>query len=195
MDERGIFVRELTTAELVGRLREGEQAAWREATARYGPLLAWVVRRHRLNEQDVEDVIQTTWLRCLESLERLREPDALGAWLITTCRREALRHLRARSRVTLEDATDGTSSIAAMRDSDLDPLDQMTRRDDAALLYTAMDSLPDSQRRLLLALLMNPDAGYRTTSTRLGMPVGSIGPTRLRALQRLRRDPHLLGCR
>jgi len=181
--------------ELVDGLRCGDQAAWREAIACYGPLLVWVARRHRLGDHDAADVVQTTWLRCVENIGRLRDPEALGAWLVTTCRRESLRELRARARVTPEDATDCTSSIAAMSDTHPDPLELLTRRDESARLYAAMDSLPNRQKRLLAELLAHPDDAYRTTSSRLGMPVGSIGPTRQRALLRLREHPQLHACR
>jgi DNA-directed RNA polymerase specialized sigma24 family protein len=90
---------------------------------------------------------------------------------------------------------DFTSSIAAMSDSDADPLNLMSRREEAIHLYTAMASLPDRQKLLLLALLAHPDDGYVTISKRIGIPVGSIGPTRQRAMRRLRQHPQLVACR
>jgi RNA polymerase sigma factor (sigma-70 family) len=178
---------------LVERLRAGDEAAWREVIHRYGPLLRWVARQHRLNEADSADAVQTTWLRCVEHLHRLRDPSGLPAWLMTTCRRESLRTVRSLARQLPQDVTRETSSIAAVADPDGDPFDLLARRDSARLLYATMSDLPAHQRRLLQALLSHPDDGYRQLSRRLGLPVGSIGPTRRRALDRLRRDGRLAG--
>lgn len=178
--------------DVLERLKAGSPREWHDAQQRFGPLLRWVVRRHRLAPEDADDVVQTTWLRLWENLERVRDPEALGGWLVTTCRRESLRTLRLRARTVPRDPGDETWCIAAT-DGDGDPHDDVARRLDAATLYAAVADLPARQRSVLLAMLDNDGASYAETSRRLGLPVGSLGPTRMRALARLRRDRRLAG--
>jgi RNA polymerase sigma factor (sigma-70 family) len=139
----------------------------------------------------VADVLQLTWLSCVEHLNDLREPRYLGAWLVTTCRRECLRAIRQQRRCIPQDVVTAESSIAAVSDPAGDPFDEVARRDDAALLYAALDELPDRQRRVVMELMNRDDGGYVAASERLGLPLGSLGPTRRRALDRLRRDRRL----
>lgn len=177
--------------DLVDRLRAGVPEAWREVCERYGPVLRWVAARHRLAGPDGEDVVQTTWLRLWENLGRLRNPDALPGWLVTTCRRESLRTVRMRARQVPQDPGDEVFSIAAAG-PDADPHDQVERRLATDALYAALGDLPARQRTLLLTMLDRDGASYAETSRLLRMPVGSVGPTRLRALARLREDPRLV---
>jgi RNA polymerase sigma factor (sigma-70 family) len=176
--------------DVLERLRSGAPDDWDDAARRFGPLLLWVVRRHRLTPEDAADVVQTTWLRLWENLDRVRDPDALAGWLVTTCRRESLRTLRLRARTVPRDPGDATWCIAAT-DGDGDPHDDVARRFDAATLYAAVGDLPERQRAVLLVMLDNDGASYAETSRILGLPIGSLGPTRMRALARLRRDRRL----
>ena len=145
-----------------------------------------VARAHRLPAHHVDDVVQTTLLRLLEHRESIREPRALGAWLQTTARHESLRVLRDGARVRPvcpDDLEDGAEP------SPLQP--HVERGERRTALLRAIDALPPRQRDLMLVLLAEPEPSYAEVARRLGMPIGSIGPTRARALERLRRDERL----
>lgn len=173
---------------LVAAAVAGQASAWHELVARYTPLVLSVVRRHRLQDGDAEDVVQTVWLRLVEHLGELREPAALPGWIATTARNECLRVIRARRVMPSSDplghrAAAGAEVVAETVDSPL--LDH--ERHEA--LLAAVAELPDRQRALLLVLIEDPPVPYEEVSARLGIPVGSIGPTRARALARLRDHP------
>ena len=96
-------------ATLVHAAREGEQIAWDAIVDRFLPLVGAIIRRHRLSDADGDDVSQTVWLRLVEHLGALREPDALPGWIRTTARNECLRVLAARGRVQVVDPQQGGS--------------------------------------------------------------------------------------
>src|SRR6478672_341175 len=84
---------------LVAAAAQGDEGAWGEIVDRFTPLLVAVVLRYRLSSGELQDVAQTVWLRLIEHLGELREPRALPMWLITTAKREALRSVRATTRM------------------------------------------------------------------------------------------------
>jgi RNA polymerase sigma factor (sigma-70 family) len=177
-------------ADLVERMRAGNASAWREAVGQYEPLLRRIARQYRLSSQDVDDVTQVTWLRCLEHLDKLIQTDRFRAWLETICRRECLR-LATRGR---REVATGESAITDLVDRDgiqHDPSAEVLLRDNNARLNQAIVALPDRQRRVLRELLDRGDRNYHEVSSRVGVPVGSLGPTWQRALARLRQDPEL----
>jgi RNA polymerase sigma factor (sigma-70 family) len=187
IDSKGLDV----LPDVVRRATAGDDRAWEWLVDQYGAVLRWVCVRHGLGRSDTEDAMQTTWLACVEHLHTLRDPVCLPAWLLTTCRRACLRQLRLRNRFVLEDSTDVMSTIAAIAAPDADPVYVVARDDSAAHLVAALDELPGRQRDVLLALLDTAGTDYEQASRRLGMPVGSLGPTRRRALARLHLDPRL----
>ena len=149
-----------------------------------------IANQYRLSRQDVEDVIQLVWLRCLEHLDQLAHAESLRAWLNTICRRECLRlATRERREVLLGEET-VTLLIDRSREEH-DPFTTAALRDDQARLSQAITALPARQRLVLLELLERQGRGYADISRRLGLPVGSIGPTWQRAVARLRQDPGL----
>jgi RNA polymerase sigma factor (sigma-70 family) len=178
------------STELVERIRTGDASAWREVVCEYEPMMQRIARQYRLSSQDAEDVVQLSWLRCLEHLDQLTHADRLRPWLATICRRECLRlATRGRREVPL-----GESAITRLIDSvqeEHDPFTKAELRDDRARLSQAITALPDRQRLVLLELLEREGHGYVDVSRCLGLPIGSIGPTWQRALTRLRRDPGL----
>ena len=183
-----------STEQLVAQARAGNQEAWEEIVKTYSPLLRWVARQQRLSTQDADDAVQNTWLRCLESLSSLREPKALVSWLCTTCGRESLRIARASSRSTPFDPQEpGWDEFQAPASISPDPLEVVMQQESKTLLHEAIAELPRNQRTVITALMAERDErrGYATVSRRLGMPVGSLGPTRQRALGRLRADHRL----
>lgn len=168
---------------LVSSAREGDQIAWNAIVERFLPLVCALVRRHRLSEADGDDVCQTVWLRLVEHLDDLREPAALPGWISTTTRNECLRLLAARKRMTPVDPMDSTSLEGVTEDvSDADLVALEARQ----ALREGLAELPAGRRELLMMLLADPPIPYADISERLGIPVGSIGPTRARALEQLR---------
>jgi RNA polymerase sigma factor (sigma-70 family) len=171
---------------LVAAAASGDHAAWSALTQRFGARVRAVARNHRLSAADAEDVVQTTWMRLLEHIDRIREPRAVGVWLETAAARESLRVLRSgqRERPTDDEAT-MERPVAPV---DIDELASAERR---AALAAAVDGLGGSQQRLVTLLFSDPEPSYKTVSDTLGVPIGSIGPTRARALARLRADERL----
>ncbi len=166
-------------AELVRAAAEGDQAAWNGLVDRYNGLVWSVARSHRLAAADASDVVQTTWLRLVENLGRLQDPERVGAWLATTARRECLRTLRHSARLlpTEELPDEGV-------DARLDAALLVEERDRA--LWQAFGGLSDRCQALLRILVADPPPSYEDIGAALDMPIGSIGPTRQRCLERLR---------
>ena len=178
-------------AALVHAAREGRQDAWDAIVDRFLPLVGAIIRRHRLSEADGDDVSQTVWLRLVEHLDALREPEALPGWIRTTTRNECLRVLAARGRVQVVDPQEGGSFPDASSDQAVD--DELLAAERRQALREALAELPAGRRDLLLLLLTDPPLAYEEISARLGLPIGSIGPTRARALEQLRRTRALRG--
>jgi RNA polymerase sigma factor (sigma-70 family) len=177
-------------ASLGGTVRSaahGDEDAWRALFAHFNPVLKAVARGFRLAPADVDDVVQTTWARAFSRLHRLQEPEAFGGWLVVTARRESLRLLQ---RGTPEILTDEPPE--ADRREDEQPESAVLEAERREALRAAVRRLPTHQRRLLNALLATPWSSYDDLSSVLGMPVGSIGPTRNRSLDRLRGDAALV---
>jgi RNA polymerase sigma factor (sigma-70 family) len=168
--------------ELVRAARAGDAAAWDALVDRYLPLVTAVIRRLRLSAADADDVNQTVWLRLVEHLDRLREPKALPAWLAATARNEGLRAIRRRNRDLPVDPEGG----ALERGEQFDPDEAIVKDLRSHALREALLELPANRRELLYLLLADPPLSYDEISARLGIPKGSIGPTRARALDQLR---------
>ena len=165
----------------------GDEANWNALVARFTARVRAVARRHRLAPHDIDDVLQSTWLRLLEHIGSVREPAALGGWLDTTARRESLRLIHKAKRERPDE-----SAVAC--DQAVEPIAEreLVAREQRAALAAAVERLLPAQRSLIEMLLAHPTMSYIEISAALGMPIGSIGPTRARSLARLRRDPELL---
>ena len=172
-----------TVVELVKRARSGEQAAWDELVERYASLVWSICRRHGLSGQDCDDVGAAVWLRLVENLDTLREPAALPGWISTTTRFECLYLLRGRKRVVPVDGSRLPDSEGPASD------EWLLEQERHVALRQAFEQLSESCRRLLSMLFADPPASYTQISTALGMPVGSIGPSRQRCLKALRSVP------
>jgi RNA polymerase sigma factor (sigma-70 family) len=173
-----------TDGELLKQAADGAQDAWDELINRYVALLWSLGRAHRLDTADAADAVQTTWLRLLEHLDRIEEPERLAGWLATTMRRECLRILRRTGRECPHPPGVAVFSIA----DPSEPVDAaMIRADRDAQLWKAFDQMPDRCRRLLRILMTSPPPPYETVAALLEVPVGSIGPTRQRCLKNLRK--------
>jgi RNA polymerase sigma factor (sigma-70 family) len=168
---------------LVKRASDGDQAAWDALVDRYTNLLWSVARGYRLERADAADVIQVAWLRLVEHLPRLRDPERVGAWLATTVRRECLQVIATRKRRggPVED------EILTSLPDDAAPVDARLLADERdRALWQAFAGMPDRCQRLLRILMADPPPSYQDVAETLTMPVGSIGPTRARCLERLR---------
>jgi RNA polymerase sigma factor (sigma-70 family) len=173
--------------DLVKAAAAGDEGAWQELVDRYTPLLLRVVLGFRLSQAEIEDVAQTVWLRLVEQLGDLREPRALPGWMVTTARREALRSARRVARVRPQDPMDDAWSSRLVSEDEPDAEMEHTARHLA--LLEGFATLSARQRELLLLLVEDPPLPYSEISRRTSIPVGAIGPTRARALERLRRSP------
>jgi RNA polymerase sigma factor (sigma-70 family) len=176
-------------AVLVSRAQGGEQDAWNAIVERFLPLVGAIARQHRLSPSDGDDVGQTVWLRLVEHLGDLREPAALPGWIRTTARHECLRLLAARGRTRAVDPQSGGLDSVTEDATDAALLAYERRQ----ALRDALAELPEGRRDLLLLLLVDPPLAYEEISRRLGMPIGSIGPTRARAFAQLRETVALRG--
>ncbi len=170
-------------ASLVRAAAAGDQTAWDGLVDRYHRLVWAVVRSYRLDAADAADVTQITWLRLVEHLGSLRDPARVGAWLVTTARREALRHARSR-RADLDRVLDVDLVVLPAPGPGVD--EALLRDESDALLHRALLQLNDRCQQLLRALSCSPPPHYDEIAAALAMPVGSIGPTRGRCLDRLR---------
>lgn len=172
-----------TTTQLVTGALTGDEGSWSEIVRRHTNLVMARVRQFRLTPQQAEDVAQTVWLNLLEHLGDLREPEALPGWISTATRHECIRTAQLARRSVPVDPT--TGRLDARDDAELDG--ELLRVERHAALRAALAELPDHQRELLLLLSTDPPPSYQEVSARLGIPIGSIGPTRQRGLARLRR--------
>jgi RNA polymerase sigma factor (sigma-70 family) len=163
-----------------------DAAAFRCLVERYDRSLRAVTRFYRLDRWDADDVVQATWLQFLEHGGDLREPAAIGGWLTTTTRRQCLRTLQRRMREL-------PSDDPALGDDPHhpDPHHALVAGERRTALLAALERLPVRNRRLMTLLVAKPDLSYEEVGRALDMPIGSIGPTRLRSIGRLQRDGDL----
>ena len=172
---------------LVTGAGNGDQRAWDELVERYAPLIWSICRRYQLGRADADDVGQSVWLRLAGQLASLRDPAALPGWLATTTQRECGRVLRAARKQEAAghplDAADIPDQVAGAAESEL------LRGECHAALREAFAHLPPDHRQLIALLIQDPPVPYAEISARLGIPVGSIGPSRGRCLEKLRRYP------
>jgi RNA polymerase sigma factor (sigma-70 family) len=180
--------RTLTTDSLlVAAARAGDPAAWRALVQRHDRRIAAVCHGHRLSSADAADVRQITWLRAVEHIDRLHDPERLGAWLATVARRECLRVIRqaTRFRPCDDELLRHERDIAAVPDS------RLLESERRVAVRTAVTALPRRDRALLTLLYSEAEPSYADIGRSMRMPVGSIGPTRGRVLDRLRRHGRL----
>ena len=165
---------------LLDALAAGDEATWSTTVRRFEGLLRSAARVVLRSDADIDEAVQRTWVLLFRNADRINDPRALPGWLSTTARREALAILRGQQRaIPSEDvadrvAPDETDVATALMDEEL-------RR----ALDRAVETLPLSQRLIVRALLREP-ASYDALSEELGIPRGSLGPLRGRAVRALR---------
>jgi RNA polymerase sigma factor (sigma-70 family) len=177
---------ETELAALVRAAAAGDPVALSRLVTRFDRLLRGVARSYRLSSWDTDDVIQATWLQFMQHGLRLREPAAVSGWLATTARRQSLRLLQrhVREEPACDPAAGECSGYA-------EPDAELLAAERGAVLKRALSELPRRQRELMTVLTAHPDLSYEEVGRRLSMPIGSIGPTRVRSLERLRRSSEL----
>jgi RNA polymerase sigma factor (sigma-70 family) len=172
-------------ADLVRDASSGDESAWHELVDRYARTVWSVVRSHRLGSGDAADVYQTTWLRLVENLDRIAQPERVGSWLVTTARRESLRllHVRQREVPHLDDVDLPHQRVA----DGPGPEDVVVLDDERAVVARAFHQLSARCQLLLRLWLADTARGNADIAAHLGTPVGSVGPTKSRCLAQLRR--------
>jgi RNA polymerase sigma factor (sigma-70 family) len=172
----------MEVGEQVRLAASGQRAAWEALVDRYEGLLWGIARSHRLDEASAADVVQATWLALLEHLDDLRNPDAVSGWLATTARHECLRMLRHGARqIPTEDERMPENAVPPVAEA------RLVAQERDAELWHAFATLSSRCQSLLRLLASDPAPSYDDVGAALGMPVGSIGPTRGRCLATLRR--------
>ncbi len=170
--------------QLVRHAAQGDGWAWECLVNQYGRLIWAMTRDFKLVESDAADVVQATWLRLFEHIDRIEYPARVGSWLATTARHECLRTVGARKRIVLVHDDDVTLGGAVAAEPEVD--ERLLADERAEAVREAVSRLPEQWQRLLDLLMADPPASYAEISDQLGLPVGSIGPTRGRCLARLR---------
>jgi RNA polymerase sigma factor (sigma-70 family) len=171
-----------TTTELLRAAAAGDQAAWCSLLRRYDAAVTATIRAHGLQPADALDAAQRTWMTLVERHDEIRQPEALGGWLRTTARNECLRIIRARQRDALLDVV-----CVELADAGVDVEQSVVDADTVRRLRGHVDRLPPRAAVLVTALFDDDPAPYCEIARRTGIPIGSIGPTRARALVMLRR--------
>jgi RNA polymerase sigma factor (sigma-70 family) len=184
---------DVNPGDLLRKAAAGDSSAWELLVDQFGGLVWSVARAQGLDRVDAEDVFQTTWMRLAEYATRIKDPDRVGGWLAVTARNEAFRVGRMRSRtVPIGNLAEWGSNGAELVDDEtpermtLDEEQVRLDGDRYRQIWSVFELLPEHCRRLLRVLIASPPPSYAEAADALGMPVGSVGPTRLRCLRRLR---------
>ncbi len=165
----------------------GDQQAWNALVVQYNRFVWSVARSFRLSTADAGDAVQMTWLRLVENLNKISDPDRLASWLGTTARRECLQLLRRSSRNRSETGLGAEAVLTNTPDpAPAVDVNLLTDERDRAL-WAAMGMLGDKCQQLLRVLMASPPPAYAEVARALEMPIGSIGPARQRCLTQLRK--------
>ena len=176
-------MQEASVATLVQLAGEGCSKAWQELVSRFGGMIAATGRRYRLSAADVAELQQTTWLRLVENLHKIEQPERVGGWLATTARRESLQLLRRASKYR----SGADQMLANLPDKRLpEPDAKPIAEERATVVRAAWQRLSPRCQELLSLLMMDDPLSYKDLSELLQVPIGSLGPTRGRCLERLR---------
>ena len=184
---------ETDLTDLVTAAQGGCATSWREIVNRFDDRLQRVARARGLDGPTAKDVVQQTWLAAVTNIETLRSAQALGGWLRSILHRECLKALSLRQREAPR--MDDTQLIGSMKGQTVvmrteprSPEEETLQREQRMLMQTAQRRLSRRDQDLLTLLVIEPPLPYIEISRRLGMPIGSIGPTRARCFARLRRE-------
>ena len=174
------IIEALSHGELLTRAANGERGAWDALVDRFGQMVWSVARGFRLDDASAKDVSQTVWMKLIENIDSINDPERLPGWLATTSRREALRVSRAHERDVLTefeyDVEDPSPSLEEVLIDD----------EDHRFVVQAFKTLDEVCQQLLRLMIIEPVLSYEEVSEVTGRPIGSLGPTRARCLEKLR---------
>jgi RNA polymerase sigma factor (sigma-70 family) len=173
---------------LLAAAAAGDQRAWDALVQRHTSLLWSIARSYRLNAADAADVVQMTWLRLVEHLDKVADPERLPGWLATTARRECIHLMRRTDR-----RTEFSAELPDLQDDGPEPDAALLRDERDAELWRALTRLDELCQRLLRVLMADPPPAYADVAAALEIKIGSIGPTRARCLAKLRGLVHSTG--
>lgn len=168
-------------AALVAAAARDDQGAWDALVRQFNGLLWSIARAYRLSDADAADAVQCTWIKLVEHLDRISEPDRLAGWLSTTARHECLQIIRRSGRLP-----EPTDEVGDSPDPTPDVDHELLEGERNAVLWRVFEQLPDRCRQLLRVLMASPPPSYADAALALDMPVGSLGPIRQRCLARLK---------
>ena len=167
----------------IAELATKDDEAWEQLIGRFQPLIDSIARRHRLAPSDAQDVSQYVWMQLLSHVNTLREPRALPGWIATTTRRRCYEILRGHKRLV---SADPLLMSTTNSDGHLAIDDELMRAEQRSIVRQGLAELPEDQQQLLLLLVADPPVPYCEISRRMQLPIGSIGPTRARLLNKLK---------
>ena len=180
-DRRAVTV---SDRDLILACRDGQIGAWRGLLDKYERIVFSVPRRYGVSSEDAADITQLTFTILVQSIDNLPEDSTLGAWLTTVARRHTWRLLQRNRREGIKKLTDPEESgkIAGV---DTDNIEHWELTE---WLDNGLSLVGEHCRELISALYLDPEQpSYAEVAARLGMAVGSVGPTRIRCLKRLRK--------
>jgi len=166
------------------RWRDGDSGGLDDLVRLLSPVLWQVVRATGLDRERAEDVVQTTWIALVDHADSITSPQGIAAWLCTSARREAW---RAGRQATRERPVEDQVLAHGLPDQE-SPEHQVILDDEAELVRQCLGRLPERCQKLLRIVAAGPRPNYTEVAHTLGMPVGSIGPTRGRCLDKLRHE-------
>lgn len=167
---------------LIESARRGNERAWQSIVELHHRLVWWMLGSYSFDHATQEDIYQTVWCRLAENLDKIREPERLPAWLATTTRNEALKRVRYEQRIHPTDLAD-----FSLIDDDPTPEEAAELDDQRRSVLSAFKQLDDVCRELLVLCTTDPPLGYEEIAEVWGRPIGSIGPSRARCLDQLRK--------
>lgn len=171
---------ELSHGDLLNLARDGDSVAWDELVDRFSQMVWSTARGFRLDDATAKDVAQTVWMKLIENIDRISDPERLPGWLATTCRREALKVAKARDRVMPTEFEYDVEDESPSLD------DLLIEDEERGAVVNAFKTLDAVCQQLLRLLTVEPALSYEEISEATGRPIGSLGPTRSRCLDKLR---------
>lgn len=172
---------------LVEAANAHDQRAWERLFGDFTPTIQSIARRHRLSPFDLDEVVQRTWVAVVRHIGGVHNAASIGGWIATIARRECLAVIRDRAREIPSDVLHENKSPQIEAD------EALIRDQRRETVWLVASKLPARQRALLAALAAEPQLSQKQVSDRLGIPLGSIGPTRQRCFERMRKDPRIIG--
>jgi RNA polymerase sigma factor (sigma-70 family) len=172
--------------DLLAACLSGEQTAWDALVDRYSALIYSIPFKYGFDDADAADIFQSVCVTLVEKLATIRAPRGLAAWIITTTSRQCIAFARSRGREQARSMPDGSAGIEPT-DPDLLPEDELLALERQHVVRTAVNQLPENCRQLVEALFSDAHTSYEQAARHLAIPTNSLGPTRTRCLERLRR--------